>query len=164
MAETEKKPAVKKAAVKKKAAAKKSPTAAKKAADQERHDEQVEQFQEQIPEPTEADIAEHKRRENIVRAMEQNEATIESLEQQAQDLRDKNRELLIELYPTSGPSDAFSKSVRGYLKQAAADRTNRALNPARLARMLQDAKLMPIDAAMRANRTRGTKRPNRKAK
>ena len=109
-------------------------------------------------------VAEDNRKRDIRAEMESNQGEIETLDHRADALRQRNQELLLELFPQAGKSDPLTVAVRGYIKSAKQDRANRLADPVRLARLLEQMQKAPIDAAMARRRGRGTARPVRPQK
>jgi hypothetical protein len=136
----------------------------KQAADTERRDDQVAEGQLNIPEPSDAQVAEEKRRDGIRRNLVQNQGTIDSLDAQVEQLREQSAKLLLALYPQQGANDPHHKAVKGFLAASRMERANRASTPAKLKALLENMQKSPIDAAMTRHTKRGTRRPDRPMK
>lgn len=76
--------------------------------------------------------------------------------------RARTKHLISELYPAMKANDRHVDAVRGYIAAEKKSRANRALAPARLKAMLEQAGKSPIDAAFSVQRARGFSRPTRK--
>lgn len=162
---TEAKTTVKKKAAPKKAAAKKSTISQDKtAADTTRRAEAVDEYQDNIPPPTAAELAENERKESLRADMETNQAAIDEHEEQADILREQNAKILLSLYPQQGENDPHHVAVKGFLEASRKERATRASNPAKLKALIEQMHKSPIDAAMTRNTKRGTRRPDRPVK
>lgn len=153
-----------KAATKKATPKKKSAPRAKSAADGPRRAEAVAEYQDNIPEPSEEQVAEEERRAKIRESMVANQETIDNLEADIENLREQNAKLLLALYPQQGENDPRHVAVKGFLEASRRERANRASNPAKLKALIEQMHKSPIDAAMTRHTKRGTRRPERPQK
>jgi hypothetical protein len=131
----------------------------KRAADKGRHDAALVA----PPTPTEADLAEEKRKAGIREKLVAVQNTLEEALATIDGCKEEARALMADLYPSLVKSDRPVDAVKGYVESQKALRKNRALEPARLKALLQAAGKAPIDAAFHRQRARGMARPIRSA-
>ena len=113
--------------------------------------------------PDVADDPDAKRKAGIREELQAVADDMEEAEAHLDKCRARTKELLAELYPAMKANDRHVDAVRGYVASQKNMRANRALAPARLKAMLEQAGKAPIDAAFSTQRARGFQRPTRTA-
>lgn len=133
---------------------------AKRKADDARRKDAIKVAQANRP-PVEDD-PEAERKAAIREELEAIDADMTEAEAHLDKCKARTKELISELYPAMKANDRHVDAVRGYVKSQKDMRANRALAPARLKAMLEQAGKAPIDAAFSTQRARGFSRPTRK--
>lgn len=113
------------------------------------------------PDPSERDLEEQKRKDDIRARMKAKQDDIDDLQAAVDANKVELKALSAELYPHLQASDHHTIAVKGYVESQKALRRTRASNPEVLKRMLAQAGKSPIDAAMSRQKARGMKRPER---
>ena len=134
---------------------------AKRKADDARRKAAIADAQANQPEPTDDPDAE--RKAGIREELQAVADDMEEAEAHLDQCKTRTKELLAELYPAMKANDRHVDAVRGYVASQKNMRANRALAPARLKAMLEQAGKAPIDAAFSTQRARGFSRPTRQA-
>ena len=132
----------------------------KKVADEERHDAAVEAGA--PPEATEEMRAADEAKAALYKELDAEQQKITDLEILIRESREKSKEILDKIHPQFQASDRHVDAVRQYVKSQHKIRQNRALEPARLKAILEQAGKAPIDAAFQRARARGAGRPSRR--
>lgn len=131
----------------------------KKAADEARHKEALENTPRPEPDPElEASIA---RKAELRKEIEDAQGRVDELQGKIDAEREFIQAKLLELYPTQAESDRPVDAIRGYLNRQAEERKNRPANRTMIENLLKTAGKAPVDAAFHHARARGTQRPTR---